>query len=90
MRRARGQATAGERRAGCRPPGDLAQFVQGTVRFGGQVAEPRPQPSRFRRYFGLHGAQLQREGDQPLLGAVVQIALKSPPFGVAGGDDPLA
>ena len=29
-------------------------------------------------------------GDQPLLGAVVQVALEPPPLGVAGRDDPLA
>ena len=39
---------------------------------------------------GLDQAELQREGDQPLLGAVVQVALEPPPFRVAGRDDPLA
>ena len=31
----------------------------------------------------------QRERDQPLLGAVVQVALEAPAFGVARRDDPL-
>ena len=39
---------------------------------------------------GLDQPELQCEGDQPLLCAVVQVALKSPPLGVSGRDDPLA
>ena len=39
---------------------------------------------------GLDQPQLQRQGDQPLLRAVVQVALEPPALGVAGGDDPLA
>ena len=36
----------------------------------------------------LEQAQLEREGDQPLLGAVVQVALQSLPLLLSGLDDP--
>ena len=38
----------------------------------------------------LEQAQLQRQGDQALLGAVVQVALQAPALGVARRDDALA
>ena len=38
---------------------------------------------------GLDQPQLHRDRDQPLLRAVVQVALEPPPLGVAGGDQPL-
>ena len=38
----------------------------------------------------LDQPELQGEGDQPLLGSVVQVALESPPLGVTGRDEPLA
>ena len=38
----------------------------------------------------LDQAQLHRERDEPLLRAVVQVALEAPPLRVAGGDDALA
>jgi hypothetical protein len=38
----------------------------------------------------LGGAQPHREGDQPLLSAVVQVALDTAPLGVGGLDDPPA
>jgi hypothetical protein len=37
---------------------------------------------------GLGGAQVQGEGDQALLGAVVQVAFDAAAGGVGGGDDP--
>ena len=39
---------------------------------------------------GLDQPQLQRERDEPLLRAVVQVALEPPALGVAGRDDALA
>ena len=33
---------------------------------------------------------MERDGDEPLLGAVVQVPLDAPPLGVARGDDPRA
>ena len=38
----------------------------------------------------LEQPELQRDPDEPLLGAVVQVALEPPPLRVAGRDDPLA
>ena len=38
----------------------------------------------------LDHPQLERDGDEPLLRAVVEVALQPPPFRVAGGDDALA
>ena len=40
------------------------------------------------RHRGLRRAQLQRQRDQPLLGAVVQVPLDPPARLVGGGDDP--
>ena len=39
---------------------------------------------------GAEHPQLQRERDEPLLRAVVQVALEPAALGVAGRDDPLA
>ena len=36
----------------------------------------------------LGHAQVQGEGDETLLGAVVEVALESPPLGVGGVHDP--
>ena len=47
------------------------------LRAGGIVADPT-----------FDEGELQRKRDQPLLGAVVQVALDPTPFGVPGGDDP--
>ena len=38
----------------------------------------------------LDQVQMERDGHEPLLGAVVQVALDAAPLGVAGGDDPRA
>ena len=38
----------------------------------------------------LEEAQLEREGDEALLGAVVEVALQAPALGVARRDDALA
>ena len=63
---------------------ELAQLVErgaqlrvGCVEaLGGRAAELRAQQS-----------QREREHDEPLLGAVVEVALEPPPLGVAGLDD---
>ena len=39
---------------------------------------------------GLDQPELHGQRDQPLLSAVVQVALEPPPLGVAGRHDPLA
>ena len=69
---------------------ELAQLPE---RLGELVAGGRDQRLGRRRVaadVGLDQPELQGEGDQPLLGAVVQVALEPPPLGVAGRDDPLA
>ena len=69
-------------------PGQLAQLVHGRRRLLGQGVELRVQLVRARGHGRLRRPQLHREGDQPLLGAVVQVAL-DPAAGVVGrGDDP--
>jgi len=38
----------------------------------------------------LRASELERQGDEPLLGAVVEVALDPAPLLVGGGDDPSA
>ena len=59
--------------------GELGARRRDQLRGVGVVADPV-----------LQQAQLQRDRHQPLLRAVVQVALEPPALGVAGGDDPLA
>ena len=47
------------------------------------------QPLRGRRIGSGEGdPQMERDADQPLLGAVVQVALDAPAFGIRGRDHP--
>ena len=66
---------------------EIAERHQGTFRgkFSGRLCE-----LRLGAYASLDHAQLQRQGDEPLLRSVVEVALEPPPLRVAGGDDPLA
>ena len=72
--------------------GQLAQLVQRAGQPGGQVAQLGGQLAslgRHRRlHRGLRGARLQGQGDQALLGAVVQIPLEASAGLVGGGHDP--
>ena len=70
---------------------DAAGGLPELVQRGGQTlrhpAEPGPQPGQVvgrRRSV----AQVEHQRHQPLLRAVVQVALDPPAFAVAGGDDP--
>ena len=84
-RRARGRASPD----GCRaralgaPRSECAELVarggRELLRLGGIAADVGPEHP-----------QLQRERDEPLLGAVVQVALEPAALGVAGRDDALA
>ena len=69
---------------------EVAQLLQGEVRL---LAGPAHQLDRA-RVTGLHALlrhpEVQRERHQPLLRAVVQVALDPPPLRVGGGDDPRA
>ena len=65
--------------------GDLAQLVHRTGQPGGDPVELRAELGRHRR---MRRPRLQRQGDQPLLGTVVQVTLDPPARLVGGGDDP--
>ena len=68
--------------------GDLAQLLQHVVHLGDRALQPLGQLAGSGRRRRLRLPQLQGEGDQPLLGAVVQIALDAPARLVGGGHDP--
>ena len=68
--------------------GELAQLVQGAGGLGGQSLELRCQLVSLGRHRRFRQLQFQSEGDQPLLGAVMQIALDALPRLVGGGHDP--
>ena len=68
--------------------GQLAQLVQRAGRLADQRVQLRRQLVGLGRHRRLRRAQAQGEGDQPLLGAVVQVALDAAPGVVGGGDDP--
>jgi hypothetical protein len=81
-----GQAAVGEDRR-MDAAGEVAQLLEG---------QPRLLPRAAHELGGLRitllsallgHAQGESEGDQALLGAVVQVALDAPPFGVRGLDD---
>ena len=66
---------------------ELAQLADGDL----QLIDRGVEHSRARagrRRAALGGAQLQRERDEPLLRAVVEVPLDPAPLGVAGRDDP--
>ena len=68
--------------------GGLAQLLQraGGLRDG--AGKLRAQLAWFGRGGRLRRAQVQGEGDEPLLGAVVQVPFDPPPRLVGGGHDP--
>ena len=83
-----GQAQVGQQRR-VDPAGEVAQVFQ---RAGGvcfEVAEDRPGLGRIRGDGGLGQLELDGQGDQVLLGAVVDVAFQPPPGLVLGGDQPL-
>ena len=65
--------------------GDLGQLLQRAGCLGDGLIEL---PAEFGRHLGLRRAQLQRQRDQPLLGAIVQVPLDPPAGLVGGGYDP--
>ena len=68
--------------------GEVAQFLEG----GGQPVDDATELGRQLAGGGWHrrlrGTQLQRQRDQVLLGAVVEVALDPAAGGVGGGHDP--
>jgi hypothetical protein len=79
------EAAVGQGR-GVDAAGGLAQLLQRAGGLGDSTVELRAQFGRR----GLRRAQLQREGDEALLSAVVQVPLDPAARMVAGRDDPRA
>ncbi len=70
------------------PTGDLTQLIQHADDLGGRGVQLRGQLAGLRRHRRLRRAHVQGQGDQPLLGAIVQVALDPAPGGIGGGHDP--
>jgi hypothetical protein len=68
--------------------GDLAQLIQHAGQPGGHALQLLHQLTGSGRCGRLRGPQLQAKGDQPLLGAVVQVTLDPAAGGIGGGHDP--
>src|SRR5262249_45782817 len=83
----RAQATVGQD-GRVQAPGGLAQTLQAAVHSGGHVVQLLCDSACAGPRGCLCGAQLQGEGDQALLGAVVQVALDAAAGGISGGHDP--
>ena len=69
---------------------ELAQLPDRELRLLARLGD---QPRRDRGIaleLGLGEPERERQRDQPLLGAVVEVALDPPALGVGGVDDPLA
>jgi hypothetical protein len=66
-------------------PRVLTQFVQRVGQPRDDALEVGAELAEFGWYRRLRRAQLQRQRDQPLLGAVVQVALDLPTGMVGGG-----
>ncbi len=67
---------------------DFAQVFQHIVEAGSQMVQLLRERGGPSLHGCLRGPQVQGEGDQALLRAVVQIALDAAAGGVGGGDDP--
>src|ERR1039457_1397377 len=81
------QATLRQDR-GVNPVGDLPQLVRNARQPLGNARERALELVELRGLRRLRRAQLQPARDEPLLDAVVQIALDPPPRLIRGGDDP--
>ncbi|HYZ53482.1 MAG TPA: hypothetical protein VE733_08280 [Streptosporangiaceae bacterium] len=68
--------------------GDLAQLLQRAGHLGDRAVQLPRQLTGPGGCGRLRLAQLQGQGDQALLGAVVQITLDAAPGGIGGGHDP--
>jgi hypothetical protein len=66
----------------------LAQLLKGAGQAVGDPGQLRPELGPLGRHGRLGGAEVQHQRDQPLLGAVVQVALDPPACLVTGGHDP--
>ena len=80
------QPVLGER-ARMQPAGQLAQLLEPGVELTGGILQQLGRPGRVLVELGLGDAQQQRRCDEPLLGAVVEVALQSATLFVAGSND---
>ena len=70
------------------PAHELADLLERECELGlGRVDQLR-HLGRVGLEAALDQVEMERDGHEPLLGAVVQVALDTAPLGVAGGDDP--
>jgi len=74
---------------GVDPVGKLAQLVERFLHVAAQAVQDLAALVRVGVEQRLHQPDLDRQGDEVLLGAVVQVALDPPPRLVGGGHDPL-
>jgi hypothetical protein len=65
----------------------LPQLLQGAGEAVGHPGQLGPQLGPLGRHRRLGGPQIKHQRDQPLLGAIVQVALDPPARLVAGGHD---
>ena len=72
------------------PERDLTQLVHYARQPLDDVGQLGPELAELGRHRRLRSAQFERERDELLLRAVVQVALDPPPGRVGGGDDPCA
>ena len=70
------------------PPRDLLQVLHGAGQARRHLRQLRPELDQLGGHRGLGAAQVEGEGDETLLRAVVEIALDAAAGLVGGGDDP--
>ena len=72
---------------GVDPLGEFSKLLQGTCQFG---AHGRHEGCGFgiAADAGSHGGQIQRKGNEPLLGSVMEVPLQAPALRVPDLDDP--
>ena len=73
--------------AGWSPRASSRSSSSASLRSSADAVEHRSGGRRVVAQGFLGHAQVQGEGDEALLGAVVEVALESPPLGVGGVDD---
>ncbi len=69
-------------------PHVLAELVGRAREPGGHVVEPRPEIGELRGHYLPRSTQLKDQRDEPLLRAVVEVALDPPPRLILGPHDP--
>ena len=72
---------------GVQPAGELAELLERELEVFADAVEHRFRRRRVVVQRLLGHPEVEGEGDEALLGAVVQVAFESPPLGVAGVHD---